>query len=104
MLFTSFYSTITPTCCWSVRPAAAQLRAALEASKACEGRAGLHHDYGTLVVHLAARFDETHAAAAVGKAATAARSLLKYLKPLGCFDVSKSCCQIRPCRCNIAKS
>jgi hypothetical protein len=85
-------------------PSAAELRAALVAAEASEGSAHLHHDNGTLIVHLAACLDETHAAQAVGQPATAASRPLEYLKLFWCFGFSKSCCQIVPgCR-NITKS
>uniref|UniRef100_A0A0A9HTF3 Uncharacterized protein n=1 Tax=Arundo donax TaxID=35708 RepID=A0A0A9HTF3_ARUDO len=61
----------------SVGPAAAQRRAALEAPKTGEDSASLRQDSGALVVHLAARLDETHAAAAVGHATAAPGSPLE---------------------------
>jgi hypothetical protein len=88
----------------SVRTAAADLWAALEASKTGKGSADLHQDNGALIVHLAACLDETHAADAVAKPATAACHLLEHFKLFWCFDVSKSCCQIIPCCHNITKS
>jgi hypothetical protein len=88
----------------SVCPTAAQLRAALEASKAREGGTGLRHDNGALIVHLAARLDEAHAAEAVSHSAAAADGLVEYLKLLWWFDVSKSCCQVLPCCHDITKS
>lgn len=88
----------------SVCPTAAQLRAALEASKARDGSTGLRHDNGALIVHLAARLDEAHAAEAVGHAAAAADGLIEYLKPLVYFDVSESCRQVLPCCHNITES
>lgn len=72
-------------------PAAAQLRAALEAPEEREGSTELHHDDGALVVHLAARVDEAHAAAAVaGAAAAAADHLPKHLELLWRLRVPKS--------------
>lgn len=88
----------------SVCPTTAQLRAAFEASKAREGSAGLRHDNGTLIVHLAACLDAAHAAEAVRHAAAAADGLIEHLKPLLYFDVSKSCCMVLPCCRNITKS
>lgn len=88
----------------SVCTTAAQLRAALKASKAREGCTGLHHDNCALIVHLAACLDEAHAAEAVSHAAAAADGLLEYLKLLRWFDFSKSCCQVLPCCRDITKS
>lgn len=103
MLFTLPYNTIAAVP--SVWPTAAQLRAALEAPEACDCSTELREDNDALIVHLAARLDEAHAADAVGHAAAAASDgLLEFLKLFRCFDVSESCCQVLPCCRNITES